>query len=86
MAIYLAMTLGTFACILGMRRGDAYVETIDDLAGLGAHPSRGCAFCLAMMMFSLAGIPPLAGFFAKFYVFAAAIQAGPLHARGHRRA
>ena len=49
-------------------------ETIDDLSGLArTHP--GLAFCLAMMMFSLAGIPPLAGFFAKFYVFAAAIQA-----------
>ena len=75
MAIYLAMTLGTFAVILGMRRGDVYVETIADLAGAAqTHPVR--AFCLATMMFSLAGIPPLAGFFAKFYVFAAAIQSG----------
>ncbi|MCB5175988.1 NADH-quinone oxidoreductase subunit NuoN [Microvirga lenta] len=74
MAIYLAMTLGTFAVILGMRRGNVMFETIDDLSGLArTHPVM--AFCLAMMMFSLAGIPPLAGFFAKFYVFAAAIQA-----------
>jgi NADH-quinone oxidoreductase subunit N len=74
MAIYLAMTLGTFAVILGMRRGNVMFETIDDLSGLArTHPAM--AFCLAMMMFSLAGIPPLAGFFAKFYVFAAAIQA-----------
>ena len=74
MAIYLAMTLGAFAVILGMRRGNVYVETIADLSGAAqTHPWR--AFCLAMMMFSLAGIPPLAGFFAKFYVFAAAIQA-----------
>ncbi len=74
MATYLAMTLGTFAVILGMRRGDTYVETIDDLSGCAqTHPWR--AFCLAMMMFSLAGIPPLAGFFGKFYVFSAAVQA-----------
>src|SRR5690606_7097409 len=74
MAIYLAMTLGTFAVLLGMRRGDVMYESIDDLSGLArTHPVM--AFCLAAMMFSLAGIPPLAGFFAKFYVFAAAIQA-----------
>ena len=74
MAIYLAMTLGAFACILAMRRGDAMFENIDDLSGIArTHPV--IAFCLAMMMFSLAGIPPLAGFFAKFYVFAAAIKA-----------
>ena len=74
MAIYLAMTLGSFAVILGMRRGERYVETIADLAGAAqTHPVR--AFCLAAMMFSLAGVPPLAGFFAKFYVFSAAIQA-----------
>jgi NADH-quinone oxidoreductase subunit N len=74
MAIYLAMTLGGFACILGMRRGGQYVETVDDLSGAAqTHPWR--AFCFAAMLFSLAGIPPLAGFFAKFYVFAAAIEA-----------
>jgi len=75
MAIYLVMTLGTFACILAMRRKDGFVETIDDLAGLG-RTSPGMAFVLAMLMFSLAGIPPLAGFFAKWYVFAAAVNAG----------
>ena len=75
MAIYLAMTLGSFAVILGMRREGRYLETTDDLAGCAqTHPWR--AFCLAAMLFSLAGIPPLAGFFAKFYVFAAAIDAG----------
>jgi NADH-quinone oxidoreductase subunit N len=74
MAIYLAMTLGAFACILSLRRGNVMFENIDDLSGLSrTHPV--IAFCLAMMMFSLAGIPPLAGFFAKFYVFAAAVQA-----------
>ncbi len=75
MAIYLAMTLGTFGCILAMRRSDEMFEDIDELAGLGkTNPLMG--FLLAMLMFSLAGIPPLAGFFAKWYVFLAAIQAG----------
>jgi NADH-quinone oxidoreductase subunit N len=74
MAIYLAMTLGTFAFILSMRRGDTMVETIDDLAGL-SRTNGTAAFFLAVMFFSLAGIPPLAGFFAKFYVFLAAIEA-----------
>jgi len=75
MAIYLAMTLGTFACILSMRRPDGMVEDIGDLAGLArTHPTM--AFFLALLLFSLAGIPPLAGFFAKFYVFLAAIKAG----------
>jgi NADH-quinone oxidoreductase subunit N len=75
MAIYVAMTLGTFACIIAMRRPDGAVERISDLAGL-ARTKPAMAFWLAMMMFSLAGIPPLAGFFAKFYVFLAAIKAG----------
>ena len=75
MAIYVVMTLGTFAAILSMRRGGKAVETIEDLAGL-ARTDPEMAFFLAAMMFSLAGAPPLAGFFAKFYVFAAAIKAG----------
>jgi len=75
MAIYLAMTLGAFACILAMRRGEEMVEGIDDLAGL-ARNQPGVAFALAVFMFSLAGIPPLAGFFGKFYVFVAAVNAG----------
>src|SRR5690606_26308111 len=75
MAIYLAMTLGTFAVILAMRRQGKMVEEIDELAGLSrTHPTM--AFMLAALLFSLAGIPPLAGFFAKFYVFLAAIEAG----------
>jgi NADH-quinone oxidoreductase subunit N len=74
-AIYLAMTLGTFACILAMRRTSGPVEDISDLAGL-ARTKPAMAFFLAMLLFSLAGIPPLAGFFAKFYVFLAAIKAG----------
>lgn len=75
MAIYVAMTLGTFACILSMRRDGELVEQISDLAGL-ARTNPAFAFFLAMLLFSLAGIPPLAGFFAKFYVFLAAIKAG----------
>jgi NADH-quinone oxidoreductase subunit N len=74
MSIYLLMTLGTFAAILSMQRDGRYVETIADLAGL-ARTNGPMAFFLGAMMFSLAGIPPLAGFFAKFYVFAAAIEA-----------
>jgi NADH-quinone oxidoreductase subunit N len=75
LAIYLAMTLGTFACILAMRRNGRMVEDIDQLAGLSAtNPTM--AFLLGVLLFSLAGIPPLAGFFAKFYVFLAAIHAG----------
>jgi NADH-quinone oxidoreductase subunit N len=75
LAIYLAMTLGTFACILMMRRQGRYVEGIADLAGLSSRQPMMAA-ALAIMMFSLAGIPPLAGFFGKLYVFMAAIDAG----------
>jgi NADH-quinone oxidoreductase subunit N len=75
LAIYLAMTLGTFACILAMRRNGSMVENIDALSGL-SRTNPLMAFTLAMLLFSLAGIPPLAGFFAKFYVFLAAIHAG----------
>jgi NADH-quinone oxidoreductase subunit N len=75
MSIYVAMTLGTFAVILSMRRDGRLVENIGDLAGLArTHPTM--AFFLGVLLFSLAGIPPLAGFFAKFYVFLAAIKAG----------
>ena len=74
MAIYLAMTLGTLAAIISMSRDGKNVETIADLSGLGTT-NRAMAFFLAMLMFSLAGIPPLAGFFAKFYVFSAAVEA-----------
>ncbi len=73
--IYLVMTLGTFACILAMQRGDEMIEDIDQLAGL-AQNNLLLAFTLAMLMFSLAGIPPLAGFWAKVYVFWPAVQAG----------
>ncbi|WP_439498996.1 NADH-quinone oxidoreductase subunit NuoN [Bosea sp. (in: a-proteobacteria)] len=74
MAIYLATTLAAFACVLMMRRDGKPVEDIGELAGL-SRTNPWMAFALSMMMFSLAGIPPLAGFWAKFYVFLAAIDA-----------
>ncbi len=74
MAIYMVMTLGTFAFILAMRRGGRNVEAIEDLAGLSAT-NPAMATMLTILMFSLAGIPPLAGFWAKWYVFLAAIDA-----------
>jgi NADH-quinone oxidoreductase subunit N len=75
MSIYLTMTIGAFAVILAMRRGEGMVEQISDLAGL-ARTNPALAFVLALLLFSLAGIPPLAGFFAKYYVFLGAIKAG----------
>jgi NADH-quinone oxidoreductase subunit N len=74
MATYLMMTAGVFACVLALRTEKGHAETISDLAGL-SKSRPGMAFILAMLMFSLIGIPPLAGFFGKFYAFAAAIQA-----------
>jgi NADH-quinone oxidoreductase subunit N len=75
LVIYVAMTLGAFACVLAMRRGQTATEEIDDLSGL-AQTNLPLAAVLAILMFSLAGIPPLAGFFAKFYVFLAAVREG----------
>ena len=75
LAIYLVISLGTFGCIIAMSRGRQPVERIADLAGMASDDPR-FAFVLAVMMWSMAGIPPLAGFFGKFYVFAAAINAG----------
>jgi len=75
LAIYLVMTVGTFACILSMRRKGRLVEGIDDLKGL-AKSQPLMALALAVFMFSMAGIPPLAGFFAKLYVFLAAVESG----------
>ncbi|MGE0419140.1 MAG: NADH-quinone oxidoreductase subunit NuoN [Acetobacteraceae bacterium] len=75
MLIYVFMTAGTFACIMAMRRDGRSVERIADLAGLGAR-DPALAMALAVFMFSLAGIPLMAGFFAKLYIFLAAVQAG----------
>lgn len=74
-SIYVAMTLGTFTIILTMKRNGHHVESISDFAGL-SRTNPLLAFMFAMLLFSLAGVPPLAGFFGKFYVFVAAIKAG----------
>ncbi|KJC59275.1 NADH:ubiquinone oxidoreductase subunit N [Bradyrhizobium sp. LTSPM299] len=73
-AIYVAMTLGTFSIILAMKRNGHAVEQISDFAGL-SRTNPLLAFVFAMFLFSLAGVPPLAGFFGKWYVFVAAIKA-----------
>jgi NADH-quinone oxidoreductase subunit N len=74
MAIYVTMTIGAFGCVLAMRRHGHPVEGIDDLAGLHRNQPL-LAASMAIFMFSMAGIPPLAGFFAKIIVFLAAIRA-----------
>jgi len=75
LVIYVAMTIGAFACVLCMRRPGGTVEEIEELSGL-AQNNLGMATVLAIVLFSMAGIPPLAGFFAKFYVFVAAVKEG----------
>ena len=75
LAIYVAMTLGSFAIILAMKRDGQAVEQIRDFAGL-SRTNPVLAFFFAMFLFSLAGVPPLAGFFGKYFVFAAAMKAG----------
>jgi NADH-quinone oxidoreductase subunit N len=74
MTIYMIVTIGAFGCVLAMRRHGHPVEGIDDLAGLGRNQPL-LAASMAIFMFSMAGVPPLAGFFAKIYVFLAAIRA-----------
>ncbi|HKV14393.1 MAG TPA: NADH-quinone oxidoreductase subunit NuoN [Reyranella sp.] len=74
LAVYMVMTLGAFAIILLMKRRDIMVENVSDLAGLGRTQPM-MAFAMLILMFSLAGIPPLAGFWAKLYIFMAAIEA-----------
>ena len=73
MTIYVLMNLGLFSCLLMLKRNDKYYETLDDLSGLSKHHPI-LSLCLLIILFSLAGIPPLAGFFAKFYVFKAVIE------------
>tara|TARA_Y100000590_G_scaffold442960_1_gene571763 strand:- start:418 stop:1836 length:1419 start_codon:yes stop_codon:yes gene_type:complete len=71
--IYIFMNLAFFCCLFMLKKNDNYYEKIEDLSGLSKnHPLL--SFCLLIILFSLAGIPPLAGFFAKFYVFAAVIE------------
>jgi NADH-quinone oxidoreductase subunit N len=75
LAVYLFMTLVTFGAILAMRVQGRFVEGISDLSGLSkTHPLL--AMALGGAMFSMAGIPPLAGFFSKLYIFDAAIRSG----------
>ncbi|HRW60853.1 MAG TPA: proton-conducting transporter membrane subunit, partial [Defluviicoccus sp.] len=73
MVIYIVMNLGAFACILCMRRRGQMLVNISDLAGL-SKTSPAIALGLAIFMFSMVGIPPLAGFFGKLYIFLAAIK------------
>lgn len=75
MAVYLTMTVGTFICILRMKTKDGYTESIDDLAGV-SKTRPAMASVLMLLMFSLAGIPLLTGFWGKWYVFVPAIEAG----------
>jgi NADH-quinone oxidoreductase subunit N len=74
LAIYMVMTLGVFAVILMMKRRNIMVEGVADLAGL-ARSQPMMALALLLFMFSLAGIPPLAGFWGKLYIFMAAVEA-----------
>jgi NADH-quinone oxidoreductase subunit N len=78
LVIYLAMTVGTFVCIMLMRRNGEAVEDVSDLAGLSDRDPT-TAYLLAILMFSLIGIPPLAGFFGKWYVFLALIHSAAEH-------
>ncbi len=73
--IYLVMTSGCFAIILNMRREGLAVDKISDLAGLSKSKPL-LAYCMALLMFSMAGIPPLAGFFGKLFIFKAAVDSG----------
>jgi NADH-quinone oxidoreductase subunit N len=75
MVIYVFMSAGSFACIIAMRRRGLALEKISDLSGLG-RTDPGLALAMAVFMFSMAGIPPLSGFFGKLYVFLAAVQTG----------
>ena len=75
LATYLFMTLGSFGVILAMRRQGRSVEKISDLSGLGRNDA-GLALAMTVFMLSMAGVPPLSGFFGKLYVFLAAIQSG----------
>jgi NADH-quinone oxidoreductase subunit N len=73
--VYVFMSAGTFACIIAMQRRGRALEEITDLSGL-ARTDPGLALAMAVFMFSMAGIPPLSGFFGKLYVFLAAVQGG----------
>ena len=71
--IYIIMSLGLFSCLLMLKRNNKYYEDISDLSGLSKnHPMLSLSFLI--ILFSLAGVPPLAGFFAKFYIFKSVIE------------
>ncbi len=73
MCIYLTMNIGFFCCLLTIKRENFYFEKLEDLSGLSKnHPI--ISLCFLILLFSLAGIPPTAGFFAKFYIFMAVIE------------
>ena len=75
LTLYMVMTAGVFAIVLCMRRDDYGVEDISDLAGL-SHHSPWLAYPLAILLFSMSGIPPMAGFFSKYMIFQASIESG----------
>jgi NADH-quinone oxidoreductase subunit N len=75
MLTYVFMNVGTFACILAMRRRGRMLEQISDLAGL-SRTDPGLALAFAIFMFSMAGIPPFTGFWGKYFIFTAAVQSG----------
>jgi NADH-quinone oxidoreductase subunit N len=75
LVVYVFMSAGAFACIISMQRGGRSLEQISDLNGLG-RTDPALALAMAVFMFSMAGVPPLSGFFGKLYVFLAAVQGG----------
>ena len=71
--IYLIMNIAFFCCLFMLKRENQYFDKVEDLSGLSKnHPLLSLS--LMIILFSLAGIPPLAGFFAKFYIFTAVIE------------
>ena len=76
--IYLLMNVGIFTVILSLKIKDRYVEYLSDLSGM-SKKKPVFSLCIAILMFSLAGIPPFAGFFGKFYIFIAALKSGLIY-------
>jgi len=72
-SVYVVMNLGIFACIFSMKKDGKYCENLNDLSGISKHHPV-LSIALLVILFSLAGIPPLAGFFAKFYIFIAVVE------------
>ena len=76
--VYTLMNMGAFGIVISLRRRGIIGDNVDDMAGL-AQKAPGMAAMMSIFMLSLAGLPPLAGFFGKFYLFSAAFRAGPNH-------